>query len=128
MNPKHQYVERIFIKRPHVQSRASYVKMIREYKDQDKTLNWQFNKGFRRQIIAKFIEKHGELFCEYCGKSNLTDVYSRDVSHLATLDHIVPVSRGGRPFDPNNIKICCHDCNCEKGSKPLSEFLSQLSE
>ncbi len=46
--------------------------------------------------------------CQYC---------SRRLSEAeATLDHVVPVSQGGRK-DWDNIVTCCIDCNRRKGGK-----------
>mgnify|MGYP002335860817 CR=1 FL=1 len=38
-----------------------------------------------------------------------------------TLDHIVPVSKGG-DNDPANLVLACVDCNFGKNSKDQSEF------
>lgn len=50
--------------------------------------------------------------CGYCGK------------HLTrkemTIDHIRPVSRGGKS-DWENVVCCCQPCNVKKGNKLLSE-------
>lgn len=50
--------------------------------------------------------------CPYCGQK--TDEWS--------LDHIVPVSRGGSNLLHNLIFICPH-CNSAKGARPLDAFL-----
>ena len=46
--------------------------------------------------------------CLRCGKK----------SHL-TVDHIIPVSRGGSSH-PENLQTLCKKCNEWKGSKPMS--------
>lgn len=43
--------------------------------------------------------------CAYCGK--LLSTYT------ATIDHIVPLSRGG-DNEPSNLCWCCKNCNSEK--------------
>lgn len=51
--------------------------------------------------------------CQYCGKSvGMTS---------ATIDHIIPRSRGGTN-DWENVCLCCPDCNFAKGHKLLSEI------
>lgn len=40
-----------------------------------------------------------------------------------TIDHNVPVSRGGTNW-PNNLGLLCGLCNSKKGAKTLDEFLS----
>lgn len=50
--------------------------------------------------------------CQYCG------VQCNKGS--ASIDHIVPRSRGGRTTW-DNVVVACHTCNRRKGSKPLAE-------
>lgn len=52
--------------------------------------------------------------CCYCkqhmikkGKSK----QSRNSPKLATLEHIIPISRGGNPSDPDNLAVACMGCN-----------------
>jgi len=50
--------------------------------------------------------------CHYCGK-------------MATeLDHVIPVSRGGR-HEPENVVPACRSCNSSKGSKTVEEWKSR---
>ena len=43
-----------------------------------------------------------------------------------TLDHLVPVSRGGRSTR-GNLVVCCRKCNREKGMlTPAEQLLSEL--
>jgi 5-methylcytosine-specific restriction endonuclease McrA len=55
-------------------------------------------------------------FCCYCkgilNKKNLT------------IDHIIPLSRGGYHIS-NNLVACCRTCNCSKGIKLLKEWTLQ---
>ena len=39
-----------------------------------------------------------------------------------TLDHVVPVTRGGT-HTADNMKVACNSCNAAKGNKLLSEYL-----
>ena len=39
----------------------------------------------------------------------------------ATVDHLLPKSRGGK--GGNNLIIMCSQCNCEKGDMTLDEWL-----
>jgi 5-methylcytosine-specific restriction endonuclease McrA len=48
--------------------------------------------------------------CAYC--------YSRPG---ATIDHVVPIARGGRD-EPGNVVPCCMRCNCSKGRRLLCEW------
>lgn len=42
--------------------------------------------------------------CTVCGHGN-----------YLTLDHIIPLSRGGEPRNPDNLQTLCHRCNARKG-------------
>jgi 5-methylcytosine-specific restriction endonuclease McrA len=44
--------------------------------------------------------------CAYCGSSQ----------KALTIDHVVPVSRGGKN-DFDNCVACCRPCNCQKGNR-----------
>jgi 5-methylcytosine-specific restriction endonuclease McrA len=55
--------------------------------------------------------------CQYCGK--------RFQSSELSLDHVVPISRGGRS-SWENVVCACLPCNVKKGNKLLSESGIQL--
>ena len=44
-------------------------------------------------------------FCSYCGRAN-------DL----TVDHIIPLSRGGLSV-PSNVQVLCRICNSEKSNR-----------
>lgn len=55
--------------------------------------------------------------CDYCG-----GLYTSDKEGSKSLDHVIPVSRGGTN-DPSNIKICHLSCNRAKARFTLDEWL-----
>ncbi len=55
--------------------------------------------------------------CQYCGK--------KFSSSELSLDHVIPVSRGGRS-SWENVVCACLPCNVKKGNKLLSECSIQL--
>jgi 5-methylcytosine-specific restriction endonuclease McrA len=57
-----------------------------------------------------------ERFCSYCG-----DVLTADTR---CLDHVTPLSRGGRHAD-ENIVACCQPCNSAKASSTPLEWLAR---
>lgn len=60
----------------------------------------------------EIIQRDGQA-CYLCGK---------EISiHAITLDHIVPLSRGGT-HTPLNVRVACQPCNSRKGKKLLSEL------
>ena len=58
--------------------------------------------------------------CHYCGKK-----FPREE---LTLDHIVPVARGGRSTR-GNLVVCCRRCNQNKGMlTPAEQLLAETPE
>jgi hypothetical protein len=70
------------------------------------------------------VYRRDGLFCRYCDRS-LRDGRRGRVSRVAlppaTIDHVVPVSRGGG-WELENLVTACFDCNNEKGDKTLGEL------
>lgn len=64
----------------------------------------------RRELIAR-----DGSFCYLCGKVLL--------NHEVTLDHVIPLSRGGE-HSYDNLKIACRPCNVKKHTRTLVEFLA----
>lgn len=60
----------------------------------------------RKWIIRTLISKTGGK-CEYCGRTcNKKNM---------TIDHVLPVSRGGLT-EIQNLRLACYPCNQEKGN------------
>lgn len=66
------------------------------------------NAILRNRLFARERRKRGFVVCKYCGVG-LTAV-------TATLDHVIPKSRGGTDA-PSNLALACHACNNAKGDK-----------
>lgn len=58
--------------------------------------------------LAILAEANGH--CAYCGKES-----------KLTLDHIIPLSKGGT-HSKNNVVPACYHCNSSKGNKTLEEW------
>jgi 5-methylcytosine-specific restriction endonuclease McrA len=43
--------------------------------------------------------------------------------NLATTDHIVPSSKGGK-FSVENVVLSCMPCNADRGDMPADEYLA----
>jgi 5-methylcytosine-specific restriction endonuclease McrA len=89
------------IKIPHVVQLLSFDKMPRQ--------EVKFSRGN--------IYLRDQNRCQYCGK--------RFPSSELSLDHVVPVSRGGRS-SWENVVCACLPCNVKKGNKLLTECHMQL--
>src|SRR5205823_1450409 len=62
------------------------------------------------------ILKQYERLCAYCGASG-----------PLTIDHRVPLSRGGRN-SKDNIKPACRSCNSKKATRSEDDFLEALAQ
>ena len=83
-----------------------------------------------------FVTRQTELVCHYCGKKLVSDVPDetkrpRDrmfrrkrvpKGRMATVDHVMPLSRGGSRYDVTNLVIACERCNGTKGSLTPEEW------
>lgn len=76
-------------------------------------------------VTVKQLRKDLGDGCCYCGV--LMDFVPRKRGEgisprRATLEHVIPISRGGtHTFD--NASLACHSCNTSKNNKPLLEWL-----
>ncbi len=57
--------------------------------------------------------------CKYCG--------DQVTAETVTLDHVVPVSKGGSS-DPENLATCCFICNSIKSGRSYEEAAPELLE
>ena len=61
------------------------------------------------------------MSCLYCSIPTRLDV-RKTAPNRATIDHIVPISRGGTSAE-SNLAVACNACNVEKANKTLEEFV-----
>jgi 5-methylcytosine-specific restriction endonuclease McrA len=71
------------------------------------------------RIVRALIQRDGGCSCAYCGAA-LTQ-------ESATLDHIVPLSRGG-PDTPDNMVLACWTCNHVGSDLPAPVKLRELRD
>jgi len=103
---------RVYVEEPHVQSLASLVLPEKELADREISEWLEFR--------LKFLNSH-ELTCHYCSKANLkleVDITKKaELKELATIDHVIPISKGGDMYDENNCVVACFPCNQKKGDR-----------
>lgn len=60
------------------------------------------------------IKKRDKHRCRFCGKPESPTV-------KLTIDHIIPISRGGHPEKKANLLACCFACNQKKANRTPEE-------
>lgn len=60
--------------------------------------------------------------CAYCGDPMIVGSEMSNHPRHVSVDHIIPRSRGGVSSEWNLLAVC-RECNCEKGSMSLRDFL-----
>lgn len=74
--------------------------------------------GWRSQRLARLAARDG-LTCQICGGA--LSQFVKDARHplFVTVDHIIPVSRGGGG-QMSNLRLTHLRCNQERGNIPIS--------
>jgi len=81
--------------------------------------------GNKESICSEDLFKRNNGTCYLCGKQCLKNDYTIvDGSFIAgdrypTIDHIVPLSKGGK-HEWNNVGLACMKCNRKKSDQLLS--------
>lgn len=118
---------------PHIQSYAALRLLQAYYHVRDKDYledNFMTRINFSRNYLTEQLKIHGDLVCNYCGKKHLQiELAGMNVpkSIKATIDHVIPISKGGGIYDVNNLVIACFRCNMNKGNMMPDEFAQKLA-
>lgn len=90
-------------------------------------------RAWDRQRAASYRRRGWRLSDREWGEIS-TQVYQRDGGACAycgstvgpfSIDHVVPVSRGGT-HDLGNLVVACRRCNSVKGNRPVHEFVEGM--
>ena len=76
--------------------------------------------GTKRTKLREFVKRQG-LPCALCGKPIDYSLHYLDPMGYV-LDEIVPVSKGGSPYDLSNVQPAHRLCNARKGNKTQAEL------
>lgn len=74
--------------------------------------------GHRRNELRRWLKSQG-LPCHICGMAIDYSLPAGDPMSFE-VDEIVPVSKGGSPFDRSNVAPAHRICNQRRGNRPLS--------
>lgn len=73
------------------------------------------------QQVRKRAIASKDPVCALCG--NPIDMDAKPYTPLALeVDHIVPVSRGGAPYDIDNLQLTHHRCNRQKSNRLRDDY------
>jgi 5-methylcytosine-specific restriction endonuclease McrA len=112
---------RVLVEDPHVGSLAARI-LLQSQLRKEELEEWF---AFRAEFLQKKKAEQGVLRCHYCGKEGLVEEVNEfsDVGSdmLATIDHVVPVSKGGSVRDENNLVVACYPCNQRKADNVVGK-------
>jgi 5-methylcytosine-specific restriction endonuclease McrA len=74
--------------------------------------------------MADLMAKQGGK-CAHCAQA--VQVTTQEVDHQGTVDHIVPISRGGIN-EPSNWQLLCRKCNQAKGNMLPEECQTEMGQ
>ena len=106
--------EPVLVQDPDLQSRAALILLKRALIRHCAYYGYQGWLRFRWETLHKWQAERGFLECEYCGLKPL--IIDADNKHpmVATLDHVIPRSKGGAEMDLSNLVVACRPCNAKK--------------
>ena len=111
--------DRVLVSNPCIKSRAAIILLIKKYKNELRQYKpeWRIWLSFRNRFLNNQSKK-GQLACNYCGRTNLVK-NGRVVgpTRQATVDHVIPLAKGGRKYDERNLVVSCRRCNEKKADK-----------
>jgi 5-methylcytosine-specific restriction endonuclease McrA len=74
----------------------------------------------RSLLLLAAVERDGEA-CAYCRVPTVAHPEPGKRYLERTLDHVVPLSKGGKD-ELENVVCACRSCNSRKGTRPLREY------
>lgn len=78
----------------------------------------------RNRKIIRLMKELGDI-CFYCKRQTYPP--NLGLKPKATIDHYIPLSKGGSR-DKENIRISCRSCNFIKSDDTAEEFLKELND
>jgi len=127
-NSKKNIFHKMMEEDPHPNSAAGYILLKKEYQKQDpyikaQSVSFRVWLTYRNRLLRKIKKQNkGNLECFYCKQQNLIANFQLKTikkTKKATLDHVIPLAKGGKRFDPTNLVACCSKCNEKKADSRI---------
>lgn len=121
-------------------TRSAYILLYDKLRALDDSEDWatELKKWliFRKEFLKNELKKEGKLRCVYCGRDDLVEGdhefekkhLNMKIPNLATIDHIHPLSMGGKKYHKPNCCVSCRKCNSKKGNKFVLHYVSTVRE
>lgn len=77
---------------------------------------FKFKAAFDETITRREVFKRGDALCYICGTETHFESKEEWSPLLATVDHIIPWTKGGSHIW-ENVQLCCFRCNIVKGNR-----------
>lgn len=124
----HKKKHLLYVEDPHIKSYASYILLKNRLKNLDDEPTWAIELKKYLKFREEFLNESkidGKLICVYCQRDDLVEGHhefknknlNNNIPNLATIDHIIPISKGGSKYDKSNCCISCKKCNQKKADK-----------
>jgi 5-methylcytosine-specific restriction endonuclease McrA len=93
-------------------------------RNKDKMNFYEKNRAYQVRTSGKLsVDIIKNLLASQDGKC----VYCKiDITKKPTIDHILPIDKGGLNID-ENVQLLCHSCNCKKWTFTHEEYLMRIS-
>ena len=92
---------------------------------QEYVKSYKNNHNKERIKIRQLLYERANGKCYICGRQMVLNDDTEKLNELeATIDHVVPLSKGGTN-DISNCAVCCSRCNRIKGDRILTDELKQ---
>lgn len=81
------------------------------------SINKGRNSGQKRKLKLQLFKGRSTKNCCFCKK--------KLAFHVATLEHMIPLSENGG-WNINNLAVSCRSCNEKRGNKDFVEFRNSI--
>lgn len=82
-----------------------------------------WNQASWKQVRKRAIAVAGDNpHCAVCGIELDMNPEHKYASNHVEVDHIIPLARGGAPYDIDNLRLTCLRCNRKKGKKMDGDY------